>query len=263
MKSNKNQIISVAIVMVAAITLSLLRKYSYTLRSNKLPIKRDSCYMEFPSTYHMEYKRGNQILSTYCEEEEPCETYTYNYIYNSKTKEIKYYENKKYKSTKKILYYDDKIFILQAMTKDGDEIQIGSYDGTNSNILDEYKEIVNYDVSGYYQYTNDIELYLSKDNKIYFGSKDGIKKGTYETYKFKTEYLSRPLINYTLEGKKKLGNTHRYRYYNDTSIYIQNVEEKALIRCTKYNENCSMEEREIVMEKITDTSNLKYLKNIS
>ena len=102
---------------------------------------------------------------------------------------------------------------------------------------------------------------VSPDNRIFIGTKDGIQKGTYEILEFKTNYLSDPLINYTLEGQEHLGNTNGVKYYNSRSIYILDKENKVLNKCPKYGELCDPRKIDIDLKNITQSES-KYLKNI-
>lgn len=129
-----------------------------------------------------------------------------------------------------------------------------------NDILDYYKEEADIDVTGYYL-DEDTEIYLTENKEIYFGSKEGIKKGTYEVLKFKSDYLSDPVINYTLEGKTKFANTHSIKYYNDTCLYIKNIDSKVLSKCPKYGDLCPPDKINTNLKSIEE-SELKYLKNI-
>ena len=230
----------------------------YSIISDKLPVKYDKIYHANSQNKIIQFQKGNIIEDSYKEEDEPDETTIYNYVYDNKTKEIKFFKNKKYVFSNTVIYADENMIILK--TKNND-IEVWSPKKIKNNFLDNYKTESNIDVSGYYLYDDNTELYLSKDNKIYFGTQEGIKTGTYEVLEFKIKELSNPVINYTLEGKNKLGNTHDIKYYNDTSMYIKDINNKEIIKCTKENISCAPDERDKILKKI-DQSNLKYLKNI-
>jgi hypothetical protein len=253
MKEKNKKIIIIIIIFVILVGLVLFIT-NKPLKSDELPIKCDRCYINYPVPQTLEYK-GNKLIKT--EGDEQVETSIYKYTYNKDTKEITYYEkgNKPFK--KKLVYYDDKIFILDLIHA---EIEIGSFQKMPNNILDEYKKEINIDVSGYYQ-DEDREIYLSPDKRIFIGTKDGIQKGSYEILEFKTDYLSDPLINYTLEGQEHLGNTNGVKYYNSRSIYILDKENKVLNKCPKYGELCDPRKIDIDLKNITQSES-KYLKNI-
>ena len=113
----------------------------------------------------------------------------------------------------------------------------------------------------WYYLDNDTEYYLSKDKRIYIGSKNRILKGTYEVLEFKLDYLSEPVINYTLDGEEKEGNIGGISYYNDTSLYIKDKNNIEINDCSKYGFHCFRRNNDDYFKKV-DTNELNYLKNI-
>ena len=203
----------------------------------------------------MTFQKRNIVEYTENLHDQP-EDSIYHYRYNKKTKKLTHYYKGKTLFSKEIDRYDKNIIVF----KKGGTYLRAPY---KKNVLDDYKKESNIDISGYYQYDDNTELYLSKDKKIYFGSMDGIKKGEYEVLEFNPSDISYPVINYTLEGQTKEGNTNSVHDYNDTSLYITDTITKNLSRCSKHRKISLIDECEYKDPKrIKDITQLKYLNNI-